>query len=144
MVTKPAEPNFNLQPPTMTFINSIAGPSRQTLRASATHIITRSAATATPTPTSTEDPVLEDPDAKRAKAQEKAFWESENGYKSFLTKVATPYRAVAKGQKAKWLGGNIVSHLVIARSDNSHTQQILLFDHLLHSRMICKACCTNS
>jgi hypothetical protein len=119
----------------MTFITAVAGPSRRPSIQVAVALV-RGAATSAAPPGASEDPALEAPDAKRAQAQLKAFWGSEQGYKSWMGKVGVQYRDVPKGSKARWMGGSFVSRILFTALSisiliHSHISQIPL-SALLH------------
>lgn len=93
----------------MTFTTAVAGPSRAgrvSLIASRVGGVRRASSAATEADTA--DDAVDDADVRRAKAQEKAFWEGEAGYTTWMSKVGSQYRTTAKGQRAKWLGGRTV------------------------------------
>lgn len=113
----------------MVFIAATAGPSRLPWRAAPRllpYIAYRSAQTdatipstpdqltdgppgsATPSEVQVE---LDDKNSRHTKLKEKMFYASEEGYKAWLgTGAAGQFRTHNKGQKARWLGGDVVSY----------------------------------
>lgn len=93
----------------MSFITSVAGPSRLPYTAIplARAVIARANSTeAAPTPS--PDPIQEQ-DARAASVQAKQLWSSEEGYKAWKEVNAKQYQSVTKGRRAQWLGGSVVS-----------------------------------
>jgi uncharacterized membrane protein len=113
----------------MPFTTSVAGPSRLPFQVVArpTRAFVRAyASSPTPDPVQQESvqdgdaevsfnepDALPDKDSKAAKAKEREMWGSGEGFRRWLQSEGGKYRDVKKGQRANWLGGNIVSRLPV-------------------------------
>ena len=100
---------------TIMFLTRVAGPSRLPFRA-AEPILRRanstSPAAAAASPTTTTEPTgdeLADRDSRAAFSREKELWASEEGYRRWKGSMGAQYKSAGRGDKAAWLGGNVVS-----------------------------------